>query len=307
LITSRINATLLTDTRHDVIVLDVNSLFLFTKDPTKKLYEFINRIKGIRKNENIMFINVIDNGLNRRMVRRFPHYKANRVTSKENHNGAANLNQFNKRNKFKQSIDRIHQIDKKFNNHLTFYETGESDFKIGYILKWISQRTHISKNHILTVANDKDMVLTSIKSDVLLKRQKAGKYFWYLFKDDLKHLPEFKKVFGLENMAMNQLSDYYYYLLLNGDKIDNVKQILTVGQTVDFLNYIYKEKRHNKYDINLIIKYIRDFKEEITVNDIIENTYLIDLFNEKTFTKQQRTSMNFLLEAFFRRNNINLL
>ncbi len=254
-----------------------------------------------------MFINVIDNGLNRRMVRRFPHYKANRVTSKENHNGAANLNQFNKRNKFKQSIDRIHQIDKKFNNHLTFYETGESDFKIGYILKWISQRTHISKNHILTVANDKDMVLTSIKSDVLLKRQKAGKYFWYLFKDDLKHLPEFKKVFGLENMAMNQLSDYYYYLLLNGDKIDNVKQILTVGQTVDFLNYIYKEKRHNKYDINLIIKYIRDFKEEITVNDIIENTYLIDLFNEKTFTKQQRTSMNFLLEAFFRRNNINLL
>ena len=134
MITSRVNATLLANSKHDVIILDVNSLFLFTKDPAKKLYEFINNIKAIRKNDNIMFINVIDNGLNRRMVRRFPNYKANRITSKENHNGAANLNRFNKRNRFKQSIDRMHQIDKHFTNHLTFYETGESDFKIGYIL-----------------------------------------------------------------------------------------------------------------------------------------------------------------------------
>lgn len=308
MISSRVNSKLLNSTIHDVVVLDINSLFLFTKDPAKKLYEFINNFKKIRNNENIMFINVIDNGLCRRMIRKFPHYKANRITSKENHYGAANMNAFNKRNRFKKAIDRIHQIDKTIVNHLTFYATGESDFKIGYILKWISERTHISKNHVLTVANDKDMVLCSIQSDVILKRQKAGKFFWYMFRDGQKNqLKEFKKVFALEHMAMNSISDYYYYLLLNGDKIDNVKQILTAGQTVDFLNYIYIEKQHRTYNANLICKYIRDFKDSITINDIVENAYLIDMFNPDVFTHSQQTSMNFLLEAFFRRNNVNLI
>lgn len=106
---------------------------------------------------------------------------------------------------------------------------------------------------------------------------------------------------------MNSLSDYYYYLLLNGDKIDNVKQILTEGQTIDFLNYIYIDKKCGHYNTDLICKYIHDFKDGVTTNDIIENAYLIDIFNEQTFTHQQRTSMNFLLEVFFRRNNIKLL
>jgi len=177
MITSRINTSIIGNSNHDIIILDVNSLFLFTKSPAKKLYEFIDGIKSIRNNENLLFINVIDNGLNRRMQRKFPYYKANRVTSKEHTYGAANLNSFNKHNNFKIAIDKIHQIDKVFKNHLTFYATGEADFKIGYILKWLSERTNISKNHILTIANDKDMVLASIKSDVILKRQKNGKYF----------------------------------------------------------------------------------------------------------------------------------
>lgn len=112
----------------------MNSLFLFSKNSTQSLYEFINSIKNIKNNQNIIFINIIDNGLNRRMVNKFPQYKANRITSKENHD-VGNINIWTRKNRFKVSIDRIHRVDRNFINHLTFYNTGESDFKIGYILK----------------------------------------------------------------------------------------------------------------------------------------------------------------------------
>jgi hypothetical protein len=68
------------------------------------------------------------------MIRKFPHYKGNRVTSKTN-NRLGGFSSYNKKNPFKQYIDRIHKIDRTFKNHLTFYHSGESDFKIGYILQ----------------------------------------------------------------------------------------------------------------------------------------------------------------------------
>jgi hypothetical protein len=110
------------------------------------------------------------------MTRLFPEYKGNRVTSKENHS-ISNLNSFNKNNKFKVYINRIHKIDSQFKNRLTFYLTGEADFKIGYILRYISEKTSVDVDNILTVANDKDLVLASIKSNVLLKRQKNKKFY----------------------------------------------------------------------------------------------------------------------------------
>lgn len=134
MITSRINRSIFENKHYEIILIDVNSLFLFTSDPAKKLYEFINKLKHCLLNDNVLIINVIDNGKNRKMVRRFPDYKANRITSKENNNPTV-VNVFNKRNKFKRAIDRILHIDNKVKNHLTFYLTGESDFKIGYILQ----------------------------------------------------------------------------------------------------------------------------------------------------------------------------
>jgi predicted RNA-binding protein len=61
------------------------------------------------------------------------------------------------------------------------------------------------------------------------------------------------------------------------------------------------------YNLNLICQHIRSIKDDVTINDINENVYLIDIYNEKTFTNGQITSMNLLLDTFFKRNHISLL
>jgi hypothetical protein len=104
---------------------------------------------------------------------------------------------------------------------------------------------------------------------------------------------------------MNYISDYYYYLLLNGDKIDNVKQIFTAGQTIDYLNFLYN--KFNKYNFDLVCNNISEFRDLRNYNDVIENGYLIDIFNQKTFTGTQRTAMNMSLNTFFKVNNFKVL
>ncbi len=41
-----------------------------------------------------------------------------------------------------------------------------------------------------------------------------------------------------------------------------------------------------------------------TCDDVMENSYLIDIFNQNTFTRSQRSSMSFLLTGFFNLNGI---
>jgi hypothetical protein len=104
---------------------------------------------------------------------------------------------------------------------------------------------------------------------------------------------------------MNSISQYYYYLLLNGDNIDNIKQLLTKSKVIAFLNKIYDI--HNTYNLDFIIKHMPDFNDKIEEKDILNNTYLIDIFNNNTFTKQQRLSMDILLHQFLLKNNINVM
>ncbi len=119
---------------YSVIIIDVNSLFLFGGQYTVKyMYEFIDTLKRVINNDNVLIINVIDNGLNLKMLRDHPNYKANRVTSV--YNNTTTINGFSNRKSFKYKISQIHKIDSKFKNHLTFYLQGESDFKIGYIIQ----------------------------------------------------------------------------------------------------------------------------------------------------------------------------
>lgn len=150
------------------------------------------------------------------------------------------------------------------------------------------------------------MILSIISSNVLLKKQKNGNPYYILF-DDKKNqdLLDFKSCFSLEDMSMNTISDYYYYLVLNGDKIDNINAIFTPGVTIDFLNYIYDKE--NKYNLDLICKYIGEFRENINCNDILENSFLVDIFNDTIFSNADKTAMDFLLKEFFKRNNIKII
>jgi archaellum biogenesis ATPase FlaH len=119
---------------YSVVIIDVNSLFLFGGQYTiKYMYEFIDTLKKVINNDNAIIINVIDNGLNLKMLRDHPNYKANRITSV--YNNTTTINHFSNRKSFKYKISQIHKIDSKFKNHLTFYLQGESDFKIGYIIQ----------------------------------------------------------------------------------------------------------------------------------------------------------------------------
>lgn len=134
MISSNITKKFLANKEYDVMILDVNSLFLFSgKNSVNKMYTFINSVKKALNNENLLVINVIDNGLNKKMLRRHPQYKKNRKTSKYSKSTVVNRSH-NKRS-FKYKIDRIHKVDQTFKNHLTFYLEGESDFKIGFIIK----------------------------------------------------------------------------------------------------------------------------------------------------------------------------
>lgn len=79
--TARLNKNLFDGKNFEVVIIDVNSMFMFNKNPAAKLNEFITFIKTVFHND-VIFINVIDNGISSKMMRRFPYYKANRKTSK---------------------------------------------------------------------------------------------------------------------------------------------------------------------------------------------------------------------------------
>ena len=93
------------------------------------MYQFIDSIKRAVNNPNMLVINVIDNGVNSRILKKYPYYKENRVHSIQSNN--MHTNKFSSQQSFKYKITRIHKIDNVFRNHLTFYLPGESDFKVG--------------------------------------------------------------------------------------------------------------------------------------------------------------------------------
>jgi hypothetical protein len=50
----------------------------------------------------------------------------------------------------------------------------------------------------------------------------------------------------------------------------------------------------------------KDFRTNNNCNDILDNGVQIDIYNEQLFAGQHRTSMNYSLQEFFKRNNVQL-
>ena len=282
------------------MILDVNSLFLFSgRNGLKNMYSFIDNIKKSVDNSKLIIFNVIDNGISQRVLRKYPYYKQNRIHSIQSNN--MNVNKFGATNSFKWKINRIHQLDLQFPSHLTFYLPGEADFKVGQLLKFIQERTPITPSEILTVSFDKDYLLCNTLSDVLLKRHIDNKRQWYLFDEDTD-IDEFKKLFHLENLKIQRVFDFFYYLLLSGDAIDNIKQLLNKNNSIKLINLVIE--KYNKVNIELLCKHITEFNSALTCNDVYENCYLIDLFNKDAFTTNQKNNMEYLVSGFLRNNEI---
>jgi len=108
----------------------------------------------------------------------------------------------------------------------------------------------------------------------------------------------------LETLNIKSIADFYYYLLVNGDSVDNIKQLLSPQKTINFLNDIYD--KYDELSIVNICDNIRHVDNTITNIDVFNNSKQIDIFNIKTFTINQVHNMNYTLKNFFINNNINI-
>lgn len=126
--TNKITKNFFSNNNYKVCIFDVNSLFLFSgKNSIRLMYDFIANLRKFFP--NLLVINVIDNGISKKLLNLYPYYKANRAHSISSNN--IMINKFGTINSFKSKISRIHQLDSLFKKNLTFYYTGESDFKVG--------------------------------------------------------------------------------------------------------------------------------------------------------------------------------
>jgi hypothetical protein len=149
---------------------------------------------------------------------------------------------------------------------------------------------------------DKDFLLTTLLSDFLLKRKINKKNYYHLI-DKYSDIEKVKKVFNIEKLNIKKIEYYFYFLVLNGDRIDNIKQLFTKGKTIKILNEILEENQD--ISINLIIKYVK--KEGIFKNQILENCYLVDLFNDDIFSITEKNTMKWILNDFLLTNDINVV
>jgi len=285
---------------YEVMIIDVNSLFLFGgKNSLKGMYSFIETTKRAIGNNNLLVINVIDNGINQRILKKYPYYKANRIHSIQSNNIYSN--KFTSQRAFKYKITRIHKIDNEFNNHLTFYLPGESDFKVGWLLKFFQERTPIEPSEILTVSFDKDYLLCTTLSDVLLRRVQDNKRYWCLLDKDTD-INKFKDALNISQLNIRNIFEYFYFLIINGDDIDNIKQLLTKGNSIKLINHVID--KYNKLNLELLSNHIKDFNNALNGNDIYENCYLVDLFNSDVWTTNQKNTMIYTLGSFLTTNNV---
>lgn len=295
---TNISKNFLKDKHYKVLILDVNSLFMFgSKNSLKAMYVYIMGIKKAINNDRLLVINVIDNGISQRVLRLFPDYKGNRPHSIQSN--TSDLNKFGNGRSFKYKITRIHKLDGQFINHLTFYLPGEADFKVGWLLSYFNEHTNISPSEILTVSFDKDYILCKTLSDVILKRFINGKRYWCLL-DNNADIETFKIIMKVENLKIFNIYDYFYYLIVNGDSLDNIKSLLTKEPTIKLLNNIIDI--YGKLSIELICNHIGEYNKSVSKQDIYNNCYLIDLFNKDAFTDNQKNTMAYVMNNFLQRN-----
>jgi len=156
----------------------------------------------------------------------------------------------------------------------------------------------------LTVSLDKDFLLTTILSDFLLKRR-INKKTHYCLIDSNVNIEQVKSVFGIEKLNIKNPYDYFYFLILNGDRIDNIKKLFTKGQSIKILNNILDD--FDDINLNLLLKYSKKISNEIDTKSIYDNGYLVDLFNDDIFTITEKNIMKWIMNYFFQNNNINIL
>ena len=262
-------------------------MFLFSGRGVTKLYEFINELR-LYFGSNLRVINVIDNGQNRKLTNKHKDYKANRIVSKYD---SSMMRNWKRNNPYKHKINRIFYIDRKFKYNLTFYYEGESDFKIGYILKWLHNKK-INRKDILVCSFDKDLILSILLSCVLIKTIKNKNNIQYLFDDDVTELNRYMHNY-IKCISFNNISDYFYWLVLYGDRVDNISKVAkNANELCDIFNDIYN--KYNNISIDIIKKYY-DNKIDL----INKNCELVDIFNKNAFTHQQIMFMNKALNDFF--------
>ena len=283
-----LNNKLFRSYKFKYLIIDVNSMFLFTKQPTKNLYSFIDEMRTYF-GSNLKVINVIDNGQNKKISRKFKSYKANRKVSQFD----TDVRIQNTKNKYKKNIYKIINIDLKFENNLTFYYEGEADFKIGFILKYLNN-LGVNRKQVLTCSTDKDLILSVLFSCVLLRTTRAGKIKQFFFDDDVLILNDYVSNY-VDCLKFRKIYDWFYYLLLQGDKIDNIKRLCNNKiELCKIFNILYNE--YGSISIENIFK-LNIFNE----NDIIKNAELIDIYNNNAFTKHNIEFMKRGLDDFLKR------
>jgi len=123
-----------------------------------------------------------------------------------------------------------------------------------------------------------------------------------LYSSPYDDIDEFKQIINLNNFKMKSISDFFYYLVVNGDKIDNIFPVLTKGKTIDLLNSV--NDKYGELTISNICKELHNFSTTKTCNDIILNSQQVDIFNIDTFTINQQNNMDYTLNMFINNNRV---
>lgn len=99
---------------------------------------------------------------------------------------------------------------------------------------------------------------------------------------------------------MKSISDFFYFLVVNGDSIDNIFPILTKGMTIKLLNLV--NKKYGSLSIENICKELPEFSDSKTCMDVIFNGEQVDIFNANVFTTNQINNMSYILNDFIKNN-----
>jgi hypothetical protein len=73
-------------------------------------------------------------------------------------------------------------------------------------------------------------------------------------------------------------------------------------ESINIINSIIEKE--NSISISYIINYICEKYGQGYKDSIKENLYLVDLFNDDVFSTTEKNMMNYLLNNFFKTNNV---
>ena len=278
------------------IILDINSLTVvpyisdytyavrrMTVTPAIRTIELYTKLKSIYPKSKFIF--VVDNGISSKMKKIYPEYKGHRRHSMKS-NLMLSLGE-SSNNAYRYNISLIGKFIIPLGEYFSI-EPGEADFKIGYILKLLTEEYNVSPKDILTIAGDKDLILTTELSDFLFKSRTKNKgvVYYYFSKENFICFSK------LENVTISSPKEYLYYKSLIGDKSDNIPSILTPKKALNFLQSLYEEKCEGFTYKDVVEKLNKLFKTEaerkLKVNMFLTNLFVVNLFNDEIFSDSEK-------------------